>query len=515
MKLARVATITAVLVDEGLGYLTRSSTDSAEASAEAPEPPPGEDEVARRLRRTLERLGPTFVKFGQMLATRVDLFDEPFIEELSKLHASVEPFPTEQAFQLLADELGRPVDDVFAEIGDAPVAAASIAQVYRARLRGDEEAWVAVKVQRPGLEESLLSDLDALLVLSGFIDRLVPPYRRSMVHRVAEEYALRARAETDFLAEARAVQRFEEVLATLPSFRVPQLHPAFTTPRVLVMQWMEGTKLSDVPTVEALQGLGFDPETFCRAMLELQLVMAYDHGFLHGDTHPGNLILAPDGTVGLIDFGLHGEVPRALRDKMLEMLFKQANGELDEAVDAFVQVFVPEPGLDVDAFKAELRVVLAEGCESGPIAEHRVTEQLVRGMRVGAKYRARAQSDLFMVIRNLTIVEGILLRYYPSMDAAAEVRTITAGILRRRLFGPQLRAEMGQLLPDLALTLSQRPKLAARLLKLERALHDAPTLGDFLRREGVLREPTPTHPASYVAVALLGVLVGLAIAWMA
>ena len=214
MKLARAAGITQVLLEEGLGYLT--SSDPSE------EDRPPEAEVARRFRRTLERLGPTFVKFGQMLATRVDLFSPAFIDELGKLHAAVEPFPCEEARALVAEELGQPVGEVFDHWPEAPIAAASIAQVYRATLPGGVP--VAVKVQCPGIDATLQTDLDTLLVLSGFIDRLVPPYRAAMVDKVAREYAARARSELDFLAEARAVERFAEVFATLPEFRAPALH---------------------------------------------------------------------------------------------------------------------------------------------------------------------------------------------------------------------------------------------------------------------------------------------------
>lgn len=505
MNVARVATISRVLVEEGLGWLTEASPP-ADAPASA-----SEAEVAKRLRRALERLGPTFVKFGQMLATRVDLFGEAFVAELAQLQTSVAPFPAAEARQILAAELGRPAEEVFDGFPEAPVAAASIAQVYRARLRDGAE--VAVKVQRPGLDESLLSDLDTLLTVSGMFDRLVPPYHRAMVHRIAQEYALRARSELDFRAEAQAIERFGEVLRTLPEFRVPGLHANLCTGRVLVMEWIEGTRLSDVADPVALTALGFEPEAFCRSMLKLQLSMAYEHGFLHGDTHPGNLILEPTTQkVAILDFGLHGHVPRQLREKMLEIVFCQASGKPDEAVEAFVQVFRPEPGVDLDAFKAELKPVLAQAGRPGALKDQRVTDGLVKGMRVGARHRLQAQSDLFLVIRNLTIVEGIVLKYCPTLDANAEVRTITGGILRRRLFGPQMQEEFDQLLPQLALTLSQRPRFAERLLSLERAFTESRSLGVFLEQQGVLRPAPPAADRPWVWLILglaLGVGLGL------
>ena len=379
MKLARVASISAVLVQEGLGYLTSSEAPGDEHEA------PGPD-VAVRLRRTLEKLGPTFVKFGQLLSTRVDLFDEDFCAEMAKLQSEVEPFDTAEARRIVEAELERPIDEVFSSFSEQPIAAASIAQVYRATLASDG-ADVAVKVQRPNLEQSLFADLDALITLSRNIDRLVPPYRRSMVHRMAEEYAARARMECDFLAEARAIRQFGEVLATLPEFRVPELYPSLSTPRLLVMEWLDGTKLGDLASGGELLALGFDPDSFGRSMLRLQLSMCYEHGFVHGDTHPGNIILLPSGQIGLIDFGLHGHVPKALREKMLEMVFSQASGQVDDAVEAFVQVFHPDPTADLDAFKAQLHDLLAEGAEGGAVSQNRITREHGRRHAPGSALR--------------------------------------------------------------------------------------------------------------------------------
>ena len=296
MKLGRIAEITKVFIEEGLGHLTESREAArAEAAAESesePEVEPGEGQLAKRgssdaelgarLRRTLERLGPTFVKFGQLLGTRVDLFSEEFVAELAKLHSDVAPFPTQEAREIIEAEIGGEIDEVFEEFSEAPIAAASIAQVYKARLRerGEHEhGWVAIKVQRPKLEESLLRDLDVLIDISGFIDRIVPVYRRSMVHKVAQEYVRRAQNELDFLAEARAIEQFSDVLATLPEFRAPRVHHALCSHRLLVMEWLEGRKLDSVPDSEALTRLGFEPTIFARSMLRLQVSMSYEHGF--------------------------------------------------------------------------------------------------------------------------------------------------------------------------------------------------------------------------------------------
>ncbi len=168
---------------------------------------------------------------------------------------------------------------------------------------------------------------------------------------------------------------------------------------------------------------------------------------------------------------------------MLELVFAQVSGETDTAVELFVQVFQPDPRKDVEAFKTELRGVLSIADDAGGIADNRITEGLVDGMRLGAKYNTQAQSELFMVIGNLTIVEGIVNRYAPELDPNEEVKTIMGAILRRRLFGPRMQEEMRQ--------------------------HGSATLGEVLRSEDVLQpRPTGPHPAGYVVVALLGIIVG-------
>jgi ubiquinone biosynthesis protein len=510
MRVARIAEISKVFLEEGLA--ASSAARAAGGDARAGDEATDRDRGAR-LRRALERLGPTFVKFGQLLATRVDLFSDAFLRELRQLHTHVPPFETELARKLVAAELGRELSEVFSEFPDAPAASASIAQVYRARLRESGE-YVAVKVQRPNLEETLLSDLDVLIKLSELIDWLVPAYHRSMVHTVAREYASRARTEIDFVLEAEAMAEFAKVLATLPEFRVPKVYLELCTPRLLVMEWLDGELLDRIEGAAGLVALGVDPCAFSSSMLRLQLSMSYEHGFVHGDTHPGNVILMPSGQIGLIDFGLHGQVPRWLCDRMLELLSYQSAGRIDDAVNTFLEIFVPGPAVDLDAFRRELRAVLASG--AGPTArESRITGQLIDGLRVGARYQLKAQSDLFVVLRNLTIVEGIVLRYCPELDIVTEARRVVADILRRRALGSTTFSDLQAALPMLLLALSQRPKLAERLLRLERSFVESRNLGEFLRHEGVIEPSAPKargSGASRGLIALLAALVGALLA---
>lgn len=506
MNVGRIAEITKVFVEEGLG--SPSESGGGIAHAEGPDA-----EKGRRLRRAFERLGPTFVKFGQLLATRVDLFSEEFLAELRQLRAHVPPIAVDEAVAIVDKELGRPHQEVFVEFQREPVASASIAQVHKARLR-DGGAVVAVKVQRPNLASSLLADLDVLVRVSSLLDGLVPAYRRSLVHRVAEEYAMRARNEIDFLVEAQAMDRFRGVTRTLEGvpFRIPKVHFEWTSPRLLVMEWLEGTLLDDVAGADELVRHGFEPHEFAVALLRLQLSMSYEHGLIHGDTHPGNLILCRDRHLGLIDFGLHGHVGQELRDKMLELLFHQTSGRTDDAVEAFSEVFVPGPNVDRQAFEAELRHVL-EPAASPTAKDARLTAQLIDGLRVGARYELKVRSELLLVLRNLTIIEGIVVKYAPELNLTAEVQQILSAILRRRLAAEQMGRDLQQFLPLWLLTMAQRPHFMDRVLRLERVFTESKNLGDFLRREGVIQPETPSRYRRGVEWAI-ALLLGVVLAWM-
>lgn len=504
MKVGRLAEISRVFVEEGLALAREGDDGSLGADAERGSHrwPENDIERAVRLRRALERLGPTFVKFGQLLATRLDLFSPEFVAELSKLRAHVAPFPTAQAREILREELG---DGVLAELSDEPVASASIAQVYRARLTGSAD-WVAVKVARPGLRETLERDLEVIIDLSRLLDRLVPTYHRSMVHRVAVEYATRARLEADLLTEGRALEQFAEVVRTVKEFRIPRVYMEHSSSRVLVMEWLEGRMLDGIEGRAELEALGFSGHDLALAVLRLQLVMSYEFGFVHGDTHPGNLILLGASELGLIDFGLHGHVPRRLCDQMLELLFYQASGRTEQAAHAFERIFSGPGHIDRAEFLRVLEAALAEE----PDSKRPLTGQLVRGLELGARYRLQAQSELFLVLRNLTIVEGIVMTYYPELDILAEAQRILSQIMVRRAAKGFGAGHLGQLGPLFLLNLSKRAELVDTLLRLERSLTDSADLGQFLEKEGVFtnhREVRSVSPALAVIIGCLAALV--------
>jgi ubiquinone biosynthesis protein len=511
MKVNRLAKIASVFAEEGLGYLTGTdvlksvSGDSPHSGTEPVRPISQDRENAKRLKRVFERLGPTFVKFGQMLANRVDLFSDDFISELSSLHASVPPFENDIAIRIVESELARPIMDVFSEFSEKPVASASIAQVYRARLK-DSGQEVAVKVQRPDLDKSLVEDLDLIIQMSSWLDALIPSYRKSMMHVVAKEYATASRMELDFVSEASAIEDFGEIYAEDKYFVFTKIYPNLCTAKLIVMEWFEGPRLGQVRDKSGLVSLGFDSKELVENLMRIQLSMAYEHGLMHGDMHPGNLILRKDGRLGIIDCGLYARIPKRVRETVLKMLLFQSQERVAEQVDMALQISAPADPRDLPKFRQELIAYFSmPQARSGSS----VSKSIVATMRMGTKYKSTANPYLLMIVRNLVILEGIFLRLEPDFDPADHIGINVKAILLRRFAPDAVMKNFSPVVGEIAIALHNRPQLLSRLLRLEQKFIDSPTLGEFLRSEQVIGPQTNSH--AKWAYLLGGLITGIAI----
>jgi len=505
VRVNRLAKIAAVFTEEGLGYLTGFGVvqaASGETTVGNNHQVSSEIERARRLRRCFERLGPTFVKFGQMLANRVDLFSDNFILELSKLHADVTPFDHQQAIDLVENELGTEISEVFSEFSEKPVASASIAQVYRARLKDTGEE-VAVKVQRPNLEESLLEDLQLIVQMSSWLDALVPSYRRTMMHVVAKEYVARSKTEIDFTNEATALQEFYDLFVEDDYVSFPRPYLRFSTDKIIVMEWVEGPRLGDINHPSQLEAFGFCPEELVQNLTRIQLTMSYEHGLIHADMHPGNIILRKDKKLGVIDCGLHARVPKKVREAVLNMLLLQSQGRVEGQVEIALELSPPAERNDLARFRQEL---IEHYSKTPARSATSMSEDIIATMRIGTKYRNYANPYLLMIVRNALILEGIFLKFAPAFDPNDCVGGYVKDILMRRFLPQNVANTFTPLLGELAIALHNRPELVSRIIRLESKFIQSPSLGEFLRSENVINEaPKPT--AIWVHI-LLGVALG-------
>jgi len=275
-----------------------------------------QEKQALWLRDKLIELGPTFIKIGQAMGTRADLLPLPFVVELGSLVDQVPAFPNEIAFARIEHELGKKINEVYSEFQLDPVAAASLGQVYRARLHSGEE--VAVKVQRPNLEAIIKGDVSILKRVANFAERFPQLNENADWAGMLREFDVTIHEEMDYAAEARNADRFRENFKNWTNVHVPKIFWNATTSKVLTMEFIHGTKVTDL---DEQHRLGVAPEKVNRLLIKTYLKQLLEDGFFHADPHPGNLLVMPDGRLAFFDFGMVGRITPDLQAKMIDAFF--------------------------------------------------------------------------------------------------------------------------------------------------------------------------------------------------
>lgn len=301
-----------------------------------------------RIRLAISELGPTFIKLGQILSTRADLVGFELAEELAALQSNVPADPAKSVRELVEHELGRPIDECFAEFDDEAIASASIGQVHRARLATGER--VAVKVQHVGIEEIVRVDLDILSGLAQLAEG-VPELQNYRPVATAAEFQRTLKRELDFSRELRNMQRIAAEFAGSESVHIPLAFPELSTSRVLTLEWLDGVKLSDSGR---LAQAGVDLTEIARRGANLYLDMVFIHGFYHADPHPGNVIIQYDNVIGLLDFGMVGQVDYLLQEDMEELLIALGNQDARQLTSVITRVGTVPPELDQVALGLEI-----------------------------------------------------------------------------------------------------------------------------------------------------------------
>jgi predicted unusual protein kinase regulating ubiquinone biosynthesis (AarF/ABC1/UbiB family) len=298
------------------------------------------------LKDKLIELGPTFIKIGQSMGTRADLLPLPFVVALGELQDNVPPFPNEVAFARIEKELGRKINDVYEEFELEPVAAASLGQVYRARLHSGEE--VAVKVQRPNLEATIKGDLEILKKVANFAERFPQLNENADWAGMLREFNDTIHEEMDYAAEGRNAERFRESFKNWTNVHVPHIHWEATTSKVLTMEFIHGTKVTDI---EGLKSKSVAPEKVNRLLIRTYLKQLLEDGFFHADPHPGNLLVMPDGRLAFFDFGMVGRISSELQSKMIDAFFHVVGKDPAGIAQDLIDLDFLKPGTNPDAVR--------------------------------------------------------------------------------------------------------------------------------------------------------------------
>ncbi|MEB3198055.1 MAG: AarF/ABC1/UbiB kinase family protein [Candidatus Sericytochromatia bacterium] len=370
-----------------------------------------ERRLAAWLREQCVALGPTFIKVGQALSTRVDLLPLSFIEELAHLQDRVPPFSTPLARRFIEEELGQPVGQLFVDFPSEPIAAASLGQVYQTRLRTGEE--VAVKVQRPDLLERFAVDLAALRLLAGWVARYTDALGSLPLVEILDEFDRNLHAEIDYRREADNADRFRANFARFPGVAVPKMYRAYSSRRVLTMEFMHGVRVTDLP---ALHRLAIDPPRLVKHAVHVNLKQLLEDGFYHADLHPGNIMVDQAGSLIFIDFGLVGELPRPMQLRLVDTFLHLVDQDVDALVGDMAALGFIEPGKDPAPLKPTIRWILDATYQ--PLGHRPTFREMTEPLAdIFYRYRLRVPVSFSMIIRTLISLEGIGLQLDPHFHA--------------------------------------------------------------------------------------------------
>ena len=298
------------------------------------------------LKEKLITLGPTFIKIGQSMGTRADLLPLPFVKELGMLVDQVPPFPNDVAFAIIEMELGKKINEVYAEFELEPVAAASLGQVYRARLHSGEE--VAVKVQRPNLDATIKVDIVILNKVANFAERYPQLSANADWPGMLREFDVTVHEEMDYAAEGRNADRFRESFKNWSNIHVPTIYWNVSTKKVLTMEFIHGTKVTDL---EEQKKRDIDPAKVNRLLIKTYLKQLLEDGFFHADPHPGNLLVMPDGRLAFFDFGMVGRITPELQAKMIDAFFHVVDKDPAGIAQDLIELDFLKPGTSHESIK--------------------------------------------------------------------------------------------------------------------------------------------------------------------
>ncbi|MBU4478701.1 MAG: AarF/ABC1/UbiB kinase family protein [Candidatus Omnitrophica bacterium] len=395
--------------------------------------------LPERLRHALERLGPTFVKFGQLLSLRPDLLPAEYIQELQKLQTKAGTFPFSEVRRIIKEDFGREIEAIFKSFEEKPFAAASLAQVHKARLKDNTE--VAVKVQRPYVRETIQEDIHILFFLASLAEKYVREINYIQPVQIVKEFSEWTMRELDFSVEASNAERFRQYFGNDARYYFPVIYWDFSGKRVLTMERVRGVNLSDRGGIKRI---GDDPRILALNGLELALRQLLVHGFFQADPHPGNFLALPDNVLCVYDFGMVGYLDRHLRDKLAAVFMSFIEKNVDHTVEKMLDL-APEYSLAArEEFVQKASPILSGWFYSKGSKQSMSKifyDLVVEGVRSGLYF----PKNLVLCSRTLLVMEATGVKLYPEFQLYKEITPLFEKVLREK-FDPQRLlkdAEMG------------------------------------------------------------------------
>ncbi|HLG23996.1 MAG TPA: AarF/ABC1/UbiB kinase family protein [Candidatus Nanoarchaeia archaeon] len=379
------------------------------------------------LRKTLERLGPAFIKFGQLLSVRPDLIPKEYCKELEKLQDKVPPFSYEEAKAVIEGELKKNINEVFSHFEKKPVASASISQVYRAVLKSGE--IVAIKVQRPDARKTVETDIEIMEYFARVLSDKIENVRRFNPIRIVSEFKEWTEKELDFKIEARNAQRFYKNFFNSKTVKIPKIYEQHSTEKVLVMEFIDGIELHDIKRIRQQKidfikiiNYGFD------AVMTQILV----HGIFHADPHPGNILVTKDNKVAFIDFGIVGYFDERLKNKSIDFLYGIMTSDEDLIIDTLVSMGMDNKDFNYEELRADISYAISP-LQSSSVEDVKISRVFEDIFSLAVRHKFKVPQPLVLFGKTLVTLEGIALEYDPKFRLIESTEPMMKKIMLKRM----------------------------------------------------------------------------------
>ena len=384
-----------------------------------------------QLRMAFAELGPSFIKLAQILSSRPDLITKRYADEFKKLQDRVPPFPTDDAINILEQETGKKLNELFIEFDRTPVAAASIAQVFRGKLINGSD--IIVKIQRPHIQEQIETDIGILMYAANLLEKYVPESSFFNPSGIVEEFSRTVRKELDFLEEARNCSRFRKNFEQSPDIYIPRIFEEYTTGKVIIMERIEGVRIDNIIEI-SLQGL--DRKRLAEAGVNAYFKQILEDGFFHADPHPGNIFAMPSGRIAFIDFGIVGRVSPELRETMANTFLALIHKDFNRLIDQYIELGLIPEHVDLEAFRKEFKADLSDFLEplyGLSLKEINFADYLDTITHLAIKHKMKIPSDLLLVNKAMLVLENIGRELDPEFDFISAAEPYASKLVRERL----------------------------------------------------------------------------------
>ncbi|MEA2206038.1 MAG: ubiquinone biosynthesis protein [Blastocatellia bacterium] len=382
---------------------------------------------AEELASDFEKMGPTFIKLAQLLSTRADLLPIPYLEALSRLQDNVAPFSFVEVEEIVTAELGVRISKGFLTFEEAPIAAASLGQVHRASLRDGRE--VVVKVQRPGIREQIVKDLEVLGDIAQFLDDHTEMGKRYEFQNMLGEFRKSLMRELDYRQEARHLEIFDQNLRDFKSIIVPLPIEDYTTSRVLTMEYIRGKKIT---SLNPLVWVDVDGVRLAEDLFHAYLQQILLDGFFHADPHPGNVFLTDDHRIALIDLGMVGHISPSRQEEILKLLMAISSGHGDDAAEQTINMGEAKPGFDEQSFRRQVTDLVTEHQDTN-VAEIDTGRVVLDIQRIAGEASFRLPPEFTMIAKMLLNLDQVVHTLDPAFDPNASIRRHAGDMMQQRV----------------------------------------------------------------------------------